>query len=193
MQVRKLLVALSLGFCACPTGRAQLPGLDVFEIGDIRRIALADTGSGVVANVLVAFRNTGKLDLKVRQGDFRIFVVPKEGERILVGTSHVDEMHLPATKEQQAAEVAQELTLVLGTDRAEILQRLSAFVLAVVNSKDQLKVLLEGSCEMGIKLGRTWQFAKGISFEFDMDQQMNWDVLWDKTAKGGVTISFGEQ
>lgn len=190
--MKKALVAILFGYLICQSALAQLPGLDVFEVGAVRSIALGDTGSNVVARVTLTFTNKTDFDIKLRSGDFKITAVPKTGAKIIVGTSHVDDLILPGkTSDQPPKE--EELVLVLGSDRTDIIRKLSALLLAVANGKDQMKAVLEGECEIGIKKGNAWQYVKGITFEFDLDPNVNWDVLWDKTAKGGITISFGKE
>jgi len=172
---------------------AQMPMLDAFEIGEVQRVTVAEAGSNLVARVALTFRNTMEMDLKVRSGDFTISAVGKEEERVLVGKTHVADLLLPAGTADQPSTTEHELVLVLGSDRVDIMQRVCALVLAVASSKDDLKTRLEGECEIGIKKGNAWQYVKGLSFELDLDPETDWDVLWDQTAKGGVTISFGGQ
>lgn len=189
--MKKAIVAVLFGCLACHCGFAQLPGLDVFEVGDVKRITLGDTGSNVIANVMVTFTNKTEFDLKLRSGDFKICAVPKKGDKILVGTSRVTDLLLPGKASGQPPK-DEELVVVLGSDRNDIIRKLSALLLAIANGKDQMKTVLEGECDIGIKKGNAWQYVKGITFEFDLDPNVNWDVLWDKTAKGGITISFGK-
>lgn len=189
--MKKAMVAVLFGCLACHSGFAQLPGLDVFEVGDVKRITLGDTGSNVVAHVMLTFTNKTEFDLKLRSGDFKICAVPKKGDKILVGTSRVTDLLLPGKASGQPPK-DEELVLVLGSDRNDVIRKLSALLLAIANGKDQMKTVLEGECEIGIKKGNAWQYVKGITFEFDLDPNVNWDVLWDKTAKGGITISFGK-
>lgn len=187
---KTLAVAFFFGFI-CTTILAQLPGLDMLEVGDIQRITLGDTGSSVVARVTLTFKNKTESDLKLSSGDFKITAVRKDGDKILIGTSHIVDLLLPGKTAEQLPTEA-ELTLVLGSERKDIVQKLSALMLAVVDEKDQLQTILECSCDIGIKKGNAWQYVKGISFEFELDPNVNWDVIWDKTTKGGITISFGK-
>ena len=186
-------ILLVAGLAMALTARAQMPMLDAFEIGEVRRVTVAEEGSNLVARVTLAFQNKMEMDLKVRSGDFRISAVGKnEGDRILIGKTHVADLLLAAGTGGMASTTEHELSLVLGSDRVDIMQRLSALVLAVASAKDELKTRLEGECEIGIKKGNAWQYVKGLSFELDLDPETDWDVLWDKTAKGGITIDFGE-
>lgn len=184
-QVSVLTVSLGL------TANAQMPMLDSFEIGEVRRVTLAESGSNLEARVVLTFKNKMEMDMKVRSGTFTISAAGKGVEKILIGRTHVADVLLPAGSVEQPSTTEHELVLVLGSDRADIMQRLSALVLAVASAKDDLKTRLEGECEIGIKKRNAWQYVKGLSFELDLDPETDWDVLWDKTSKGGVTISFG--
>ena len=176
------------------TVSAQMPVLDAFEIGEVRRVTVAEEGSNLAARVTLTFQNKMEMDLKVRSGDFTISAVGKdESERILIGETHVADLLLAASTGNQPSTTEHELVLVLGSDRVDIMRRLSALVLAVSSAKDELKTRLEGECEIGIKKGNAWQYVKGLSFELDLDPETDWDVLWDKTAKGGITIDFGKE
>lgn len=193
MRIALVLGIVGVAGAMALTARAQMPMLDAFEIGEVRRITVAEEGSNLVARVTLTFQNKMEMDLKVRSGDFRISAVGKNEEhRILVGKTHVSDLLLAAGTGGQPSTTEHELSLVLGSDRVDIMQRLSALVLAVASAKDELKTRLEGECEIGIKKGNAWQYVKGLSFELDLDPETDWDVLWDKTAKGGITIDFGE-
>ena len=193
MRIALVLSIVGVAGAMALTARAQMPMLDAFEIGEVRRITVAEEGSNLVARVTLTFQNKMEMDLKVRSGDFRISAVGKSEEhRILVGKTHVSDLLLAAGTGGQPSRTEHELSLVLGSDRVDIMQRLSALVLAVASAKDELKTRLEGECEIGIKKGNAWQYVKGLSFELDLDPETDWDVLWDKTAKGGITIDFGE-
>ena len=193
MEVRMKRVSV---FCCTILGwvslaAAQLPMLDAFEIGEVQRLTLSESGSNLEARVALTFRNKAKMDLKVRSGNSTISAVGKGDQKILIGKTHIVDIVLPAAGPEHAGTAEHELVLVLGDDRADIMRRISALVLAVASAKDDLKTRLEGECEIGIKMGNAWQYMKGLSFELDLDPECDWDVLWSKTAKGGVTINFG--
>jgi len=144
-QVSVLTVSLGL------TANAQMPMLDSFEIGEVRRVTLAESGSNLEARVVLTFKNKMEMDMKVRSGTFTISAAGKGVEKILIGRTHVADVLLPAGSVEQPSTTEHELVLVLGSDRADIMQRLSALVLAVASAKDDLKTRLEGECEIGIK------------------------------------------
>ena len=170
---------------------AQIPMLDSFEIGEVQRVTLVESGSNLEARVVLTFKNKMQMDMKVRAGDFEISAVGKGVEKILIGKTHVADVLLPEASAEQPSLTEHELVLVLGSNRVEIMQRISALILAVASAKDDLKTRLEGECEIGIKKGNAWQYIKGLCFELDLDPETDWNVLWDKTTRGGVTISFG--
>ncbi|MGB3977015.1 MAG: hypothetical protein WBM02_00770 [bacterium] len=185
--ITKMMFILAFVFPAM----AQIPGLDAFEIGDIKSIALEDNGAEVIVKVSLIFRNNNEFDVKLRSGKFKILAIPKTGEKILIGTSQVQELYLPGKASNQV-EKEDELSMVLGSNRAQIIKKLTALLLSVASEQDQLNLILEGECDVGIKQGNNWQYLNGLMFEFSLDNKIDWDILFEKTTKEGVTIIFGD-
>ena len=170
-----------------------MPGMDMLEVGAVKRITLGQEASNVVVRVALTFINKTEFELKMRDGNFRVVAIPPEGEKTIIGTSRIAELLIPnMAAGQEPAEV--ELVLNLGSDPNEISQKLTTLMLTVVDTKEKIRTVLEGTCDIGMKTDTTWQFLTNIEIEYDLNpEKVDWNLLWERAAKAGVTITFGEE
>jgi len=189
----KYLTMLILLGTACLSGFAQMPGMDMLEVGAIKRITLGQEASNVVVRVALTFINKTEFELKMRDGNFRVVAIPPSGEKTVIGTTQIADLPVPNMASGQGPAEA-ELVLNLGSDPNEISQKLTTLMLTVVDTKEKIRAVLEGTCDIGMKSGTTWQYLTNIEIEYELNpEKVNWNLLWEKAARAGVTITFGEE
>lgn len=187
---RSLIALFVITILSAHHADAQLDVADSLDIKSIRRIQLNDNGTNIEARISLCFVNSGSSDLRVRNANFILSSLIDSTNRIVVGRAVIDDCLIPASRHENANCSEQDLLLRIDKHSSDFLNRMGALLLALCSGHTNLKTGVQGTCDIGIRSGSVWQFAKGLEIDMEFEPRLDWSAMLENAGHRGITIDF---
>lgn len=169
---------------------AQLDVANSLDIKSIRRVQLNDNGTNVEARLTLCFVNSGLSDIRVRNADFTLSSLIGTTNRIVLGRAIIDDCLIPARQAGDTICAEQDLLLRIDKNAGDFLNRMGALLLAFCSGHTNFTTGVQGTCDIGMKSGSAWQFAKGLEIDMEYAPRLDWSAMLENAGHRGITIEF---
>jgi len=193
MRVMKHVAVVGMVLFLARGAFAQMDKVAKLDITAIKTMRFEERGADLMAKTGLVFSNAADSEIKLRNGEFRISV--KSVDRAAadrnappkttpIGTGKLEELVFPAASRVEGGaskpgQLLKEMEIKVGPrDDKTTMQRLIALFNIVGDPASTFTLILEGTCEVGIKAEKGWIYQSGITVELEFQPSIQREVLF---------------